>query len=350
MFKNIDIDLTYQPFIDHPPLNPTQLHEKACFADGATIDHWRETWVKNIQTNASEFDVLDNHLGKLWNVNKYKPCIVVGSGPSLKWSLDGLRLNQSLDQPLTTISCLHNIGYMKDEGINIGYYLSLDAGDIVLKDMFEGRLKDDYFEDTVNDTLLTYVGSPPELLRRWKGKIIFFNTLIPDADLRDELDKICPLNVHVSTGGNALGACAYIAKAVFGSPTIMIVGGDYCFSYGNEFHSYKTDYDKLGNYVCHPDVFGVPRKTWMSYLNFKYWMDKVAMTVPGEWISCSFGTLGAYLGGNLKCFKYMPLEEALIPYKITERVELVSNKGEKSKLDLKELFLDANFSQKVTLF
>lgn len=350
MLKNISIDLTYQPFIDKPPLNPDQLHGKACQADGATIDHWRETWVKNIQANSDAFNVLEGSLAKLWNVNKYKPAIILGSGPSLKDAIPGLKLNQSLDDPLLTISCLHNIGYMKDEGIDVDYYVSLDAGDIVLKDMFEGRERDDYFEGTENDTLLAYLGSPPELLRRWKGKIYFFNTLIPDADLRAQMHEICPLNVYVSTGGNALGGGTYIAKAILGSPSIMLCGADFCFSYDNQFHAYKTSYDNLGGYVMHPDVFGIPRKTWLSYLNFKYWFDKISMTVPGEWISCSFGTMGAYLGGNLKSFKYMPLEEALIPYKITERVELVASNGEKSKLSLKEMFQDANFSQKVTLF
>lgn len=352
MLKTIDIDLVYQPTIDQPPITNQQMHSYACAADGPTIEHWEQTWYKNMKANKILVGSFGKHsIGKLYNKNQHKPAIVIGSGPSLKESLTGLKHNQALKNPLLTISCLHNLGYLVDNGIKVDYYMSLDAGKIVLDDISEGRDKDAkfYWEKTVNCKLLAYIGTDPELIKNWKGPIYYFNSMIPDQRVRDEIEKIEKFTHYVSSGGNALGACMYVAKAIMGSPTIMYVGADFCFSYDNQFHSYKTHYDELGSYVMHPDVFGIPRKTWQSYLNFKFWFDRIALTVPGEWISCSYGTLGAYLGGNIRHFKYMPLETALIPYKNTEYVKLVENNVE-SRLDLEPFFSDTSYKTNIVFF
>lgn len=352
MLKNINIDLIYQPLINEPPLTVDQLHANSCAADGATIEHWEQTWYKNIRANKERLgSFADYSIGKLFNKNKYKPAIVIGSGPSLGESLEGLKLNQSLQEPLLTVSCLHNFGYLLDNGIKADYYLSLDAGEIVLSDVYEGREHppEHYWEQTAGSTLLAYTGSDPRLLENWKGPIYVFNSLIPSQRVRDAVDAIEKFTHYVSSGGNALGACMYVAKAIMGSPTIMYVGADFCFSYENKFHSYSTHYDNLGHYVMHPDVFGMPRKTWQSYLNFKYWFDKIAMVVPGEWINCSYGLLGSYLGGNIRHFKYMPLETAIVPYKNAEYVNIVKDET-KSKLDLAEFFGDTAYSENIVLF
>lgn len=352
MLKTINIDLLYQQLIDHPPLTTDQLHANACSGDANTVDHWRETWIANMKANKEACgSFAENTVGKLYNHNKHRSAIVIGSGPSLAESLDGLRQNQKLKDPLLTISCLHNFGYFVDEGIKVDYYVSLDAGPIVLSDVSEGRKKKDYWKDTKDCTLIAYTCTDPKLLKKWQGKIYYFNTIIPDEPIRGALESIEKFTHYVSTGGNALGACMYIAKAIMGSLAIMYVGADFCFSYDNKFHSYSTGYDNLGSYVIHPDVFGVPRKTWVSYLNFKYWFDKIAMTVPGDWINCSYGLLGAYLGGNIRYFKYMSLETALVPYEMTETVQIEDKDGKNRQgLDLAEFFSDTQYSKDIAFF
>lgn len=340
MIKNIDIDLQYQPYLETPPLAPEQLQAHATSNDSGTMIHWKEKWISNTRANKEFFQSFGpRSLGQLHNINQHRPAIIIGSGPSLKLSLPDLKLNQELEKPILTISCLHNFGYFQDEGVKVDYYLSLDSGEVVIKDISEGRNEADYWDQTKDKKLIAYTGSHPDLFKKWQGEIYLFNTLIPDESIRKDIKEIEHFTNYVSSGGNALGACMYVAKEYFGSPTIMFVGADFCFSYDNQFHSYKTGYDQPSGIVMHPDVFGIPRKAWPSYLNFKFWFDRIAMTIPGNYINCSFGLLGSYLGGNIRHFQYMSLETAMVPYVASERLTLVDNKtNETTKLKLNDFY------------
>lgn len=359
MLRTIDIDLLYQPPIDQPPPQTGNLYDNACRGDNATVNHWRDTWINNYKAAKDHFGTFaDKSVGRLYGINKHKPAIVIGSGPSLKHSLEALKENAKSDTPVLTISCLHNFGFFEDEGIHADYYLTLDSGKIVLSDIYEGRKEkpEYYWEKTKGKKLLAIIPSDIELFQKWQGEIYLFNCMIPDMGVMQEYNKIERFAHFMSCGGNALGACMYAAKAIMGSNPIMYVGADFCFDYDNTFHSYKTHYDAVGNYVMWPDVYGIPRKTWHSYLNFKYWFDHIALTVPGTWISCSEGTLGAYMNGNLSCFKYMPLKAALTQYTIADVVYLEEREArtdaEKSKepLYLKDLFANPNYEKDITLF
>jgi hypothetical protein len=359
MLRNIDIDLVYQPLIDGPPAREGDLHQKAASADDTTITHWRPTWVKNYQATHDRFKNFAEHsIGMLYNRNQFKPAIICGSGPSLKHSLEALKKNAEEDNPLLTISCLHNFGLFEDEGFHADYYLTVDSGKIVLDDVDEGRNseKGSYWDKTKGKTLLACVLTDPEVFEKWQGEIYLFNCLIPDEPIRVEFDKIQRFAHYVSTGGNALGACLYIAKAIFGSDPIHFVGADFCFDYNNQFHSYKTHYDAIGQYMLHTDVFGNKRKTWGSYLNFKYWFDWVACNIPGRFINCSEGLMGAYPEGNIRQFTYMPLSQALIPYEMTDRVywtefdAKTNAQTTQSEIKLKEVFKDSKYEKNIVLF
>lgn len=362
MLKNINIDLLYQPPLMQPPITPTELQQKAVAGDAATVNHWEKIWISQFKACKEKFgSCSEKSIGKLYGKNLHKPAIVIGSGPSLQDSLPALRKNQEMKEPLLTISCLHNYGYFKDEGIKIDYYLTLDAGPIVLDDIGEGRQKTlaQYMEDSTDDNLLAFVATHPKMWDIWKGNIHLFNSMIPDPRVMNEFKNIENFTHYISSGGNALGACMYVAKAIMGSTKIIYVGADFCFSYDNRFHSYSTHYDNLGGYVLWPDVYGIPRKTWQSYLNFKFWFDKVSLIVPGDWVSASGGTLGAYQGGNLMSFKYMPLEDVLLPYRNATTVKVVDTKlGEfgqmvpsgESPMDLEEFFGNPNYPKDLIFF
>lgn len=362
MIKNINIDLLYQPLLQKPPMTPDQLQQQAVSADKTTINHWEKTWMKNIRACKEHFGSFAQYsIGKLHGLNRYRPAIVIGSGPSLGETLKALKENQELDYPLLTISCLHNYGYFKDHGIKIDYYLTLDAGDIVKGDVAEGQSKtlEEYMLMSHDDKLLAFIGTDPELFKMWKGQVFLFNSMVPDMRIRKEFDEVEVFRHFISSGGNALGACMYAAKAIMGSSTIIYTGADFCFSYDNKFHSYSTHYDDLGNYVLWSDVFGVVRKTWSSYLNFKFWFDKISMTVPGTWINSSFGLLGAYQGGNLSSFQYMPLEAVLQQYRMTSEVSVTDTKvgdygqlvvDKVTKLKLADLYADPTYEKHISLF
>lgn len=359
MKRTIEVDLTYQNLIDAPPPREGDLHGRASAHDKTTIDSWREIWLKHTKANKERFKEFSEHsIGKLFGINRQKPAIICGSGPSLKHSIEALKENAALEYPVLNVSCLHNFGYFEDEGFHADYYLTLDSGAIVIDDVHEGRKEkpEYYWEKTKGKKLLATVMTDPKLFDLWQGEIYLFSVIIPEFKLHQEIQAIEPFKHYTSCGGNALGGCLYIAKAIFCSDTIHFVGADFCFDFDNKFHSYATHYDQVGRYVVHTDVFGMKRKTWPSYLSFKFWMDWVSMNVPGKYINCSEGLLGAYNEGNLSSFQYMPLSEALKPYRMMEWVNQDKLDGvsgellERKRLDLKDLFSNSKYEFDVVFF
>lgn len=352
MLRNIDIDLVYQPTIPGPPAQ--DLYQQACAGDAGTVGFWKDRWIANYRSANDKFgDFGERSMGNLFGINRHKAAIVIGSGPSLKYALDALRENKSRVNPVLTVSALHNFGLFEDEDCHADYYVSLDAGEIVMKDVSEGRkhASDYYWEKTKGKTLIAYTSSHPDLWEKWQGDVYLFNSLIPDMSIRKAIEDIQPFSHYVSSGGNCTGAAMYIAKAVMASSTIMFVGLDLCFGYDNTFHSYKTSYDSVGQYITVTDVFGNMRKTWRSYWGFKCWFDHTVCNVPGIWFNCSEGILGAYKEGNIAQFKYMDLKSALIPYESADTLYLKDLRdGSKEPFDLKEFWSNPRQDKPLVFF
>lgn len=323
MIKTLDIDLSFMPYIQRPPESPQKLYEKACTSDEVTINTWREIWKKNIKANHEKYGPFAaNGIGQLFGKERLKPCIIVGSGPSLKVNVDELKDTAGI--PL--ISVLHNYHYLEDRGIKPDYYVSLDAGEVVIEEMWEGGSKtpQEYFESTKDKTLLAFVGSSPRLLEAWKGKVIWFSAPIPDKPLMDEIKQVEDFNHLVSTGGNVLGACFYIAKAILCANPVIFTGADFSFSYDNKFHPWDSKYDKnLGHYQRATDVFGMTRKTWPTYFQFKCWFESRVCRVPGLYINATEGgLLGAYPEGNIQQILQMSLKDAKAMYSIADQMRV----------------------------
>lgn len=362
MLRKLDIDLQYAPLLDGPPPHYGDLYKTACAGDEVTIKTWRDTWIKNYTAARDRFGSFEEKsMGLLAGINQGKPAVVIGSGPSLKESLPELKENAKRGTgKVLTVSCLHNFGLFEDEDCHSDYYLSLDSGGVVIDDVSESRNKDGgfYWEQTKGKILLASIASDPKLFDLWQGELFLFNFLLPDQQLREEINKIERMSHYISAGGNALGACMYVAKAVMGSPQIIYVGADFCFDHDMKFHSYGTHYDNAGQTVPWRDVYSLPRRTWNSYLGFKFWFDHIACSVPGHWISCSEGIMGAYPEGIIRQFQYMPLKNALYPHKITEEVEVgnwVVNGANRSlesttRMNVKEFFKDSKQPLDITLF
>lgn len=311
--KQATVTLEYMPYIDQPPIPPHALHHQACANDGVTIDSWRDTWIKNIKYCKEHFggDLVANGIGQLWNKHQLTPMIVAGSGPSLR---KNAHLFKDRGEKIGLISCLHNFHYLEEMGANVDYYVSLDAGEVVLEELSEGgeKKEEEYWEMTKDRTLLAFIGSPPDLFKMWKGPIYLFNCPVPDPVFEQ---SCADLNFHsyVGTGGNVAGACMYISKGFLGAGTIIFTGMDLSFGYDYKFHPWKSKYDKeLGNVLRMSDVYGNMVKTWQSYSNFKAWFDKICCTVPGPWFNCTEGgTLGAYPQGIMRHIITMDLEDCL---------------------------------------
>jgi hypothetical protein len=358
--RTVKMDFQYQPLIPEPPAKPQQLYSNATSGDTVTIETWRQTWIDNYKANKERFGELATlSMGKLYGAERHRPAIILGAGPSLKYSLDALRENQTLAKPIPTVSCLHNLAYLKNEGIKVDYYVSLDAGEVVLDDAIEGQEKKDYWSQTAGDVLVANVTSNPKLFDHWKGKVHLYNCLVPDDKYREETDKVEVFRHYLSSGGNVGGACMYFAKAVLGCNPIVFTGIDFCFDYANEFHSYPTKYDNwegkgLGHYITHPDVFGNMRKTYPSYFNFKCWIDYISMQVPGSWVYCGEGIVGAYREGNIAQFQYMTLQQFITQYKMSELVIYQTKNGDgtmhEKLLNMGDVWADPKYDQNVVLF
>jgi len=323
VLRNLDMVFEFKNTIPKPPMAAKEMYGQACSNDEVTVNTWREKWIGQAEANHKRFGSFKDHgIGTLFGINKHKPAIVIGSGPSLQYNVD--KLKDAKKAGILLISCLHNFQYMVDNGIEVDYYVSLDAGAVVIEEISEGgKLSHaEYVEATKNSTLLAFIGSNPALFDNWKGKVHLFNCPVPDKEYIERSAKLEKFNTLVSTGGNVLGAAMYIAKAIFGSNPIVFVGADFSFSYTRKFHAWPSKYDgNLGEAIRCIDVWGNSVLTWQSYYNFKTWFDWVSTQVPGIYINCTEGgLLGSYPEGNIAQIKQMRLEDLVRMYSMHEEI------------------------------
>jgi hypothetical protein len=339
MKRTVELDLTYQAPIPSAPMSPQAAQEHAGRSDKTTLDFWRRTWVRNTAENKRKFgSFAEKGIHKLFDEMKWKPCIVIGAGPSLKHyakylvphEADGKKFEGNPGIPV--ISCLHNFAFLVDLGVKVDYWVTLDAGDVVIDEMFEGGTKDHdfYREFSKTQKLLSVIVTNPYLFENWKGEVHWFNSVMPDPKLIEEIDAIECYSPTVSSGGNVLGAQFYIAKAIFGANPIIFMGADFSFSYEKKFHSWSSPYDVVGNVMQATDIYGMKCPTWPSYYGFKVWFDAKVQTVPGDYINCSDGIFGSYPDGNIVQVKQAHIENVLETYRVSSRKKpIMENYGQR---------------------
>lgn len=331
----VEMILEYQNYIPAPPVKPEMLYGQACSADQITMQTWGQIWIDQIKANKQHFGSFKEYsIGKLYNEFRMKPCIIIGSGPSLKKNymhLKEIQLQSSvsgngiLKNEIPMLSCLHNYHFLEDNGIKPNYYVTLDAGPVTLEEISEGgkQTPEYYWESTKDKTLIAYAGSHPDLFKKWKGKVYLFYSPLPDPNLINEIEKTEVLSPWISTGGNVLGASLYIAKAIMGANPIAFVGADFSFSYTNKFHGWDSKYDKeLGRTVKCVDIYGNKVYSWQSYFNFKNFFDYITLTKPGLYVNCTEGGIfGAYPEGNIQSIIQMPLKRFILQYMWNKEIE-----------------------------
>jgi hypothetical protein len=325
-------DMTYMSIIDAPPLSPAQLYGQACSGDTITIETFVAEWTQHLQENGKLFDNSKNgvmtEFGKLNN----KPCICAGSGPSLKRNAKHLKDRQGIG----LVSCLHNFGFLEDLECPADYYITLDSQEICIPELFQGGKREEkyYWDLTKDRTLCASLVTNPKLIAKWQGKILWFNTVIPDQNYMQVSDQI-GANTYFNTGGNALGASYYMARAILGAMPIAFIGADFAFSEKKKFHSWDSPYDKMySGLISVTNVFGSNIKTWQSYFNFAQWFTYIACGGKGGNPTLLFnctegGILGAYPNGIIKQIIQMPLHyfiNCFNAYKIMEKLHTDKDK------------------------
>jgi len=326
MLKTVKMDLEFLPYLAEAPMNPAQFQDRATANDAPTITAWRDIWIKNAQYNHDNYGPFsENHVGQLFGACAQKPCIVLGSGPSLSNSIEALKKNKSI----YVVSCLHNFHYLIDNDIKVDLWVSLDAGPVTLEEISEGgkHPHEYYLEKSQDQTLAAYVSTDKGLVESWQGRILWFTCGIPDEGIKESMEKIEKFEVLVSSGGNVLGASIYIAKSFLGANPVGLGGADFSFSYDKKFHAWDSKYDgKLGKAMFAHDVFGNKVYTWLSYNNFKCWTEGISIRCPGTWINCSEGgTLGSYHNGLIPSIKQMTMWDFIRMYEIHEEMRYMAH-------------------------
>lgn len=346
------INLRYQPYFQQEPAMKEQFYQAAVSSDHVTITSWWDTWLKHIEANSKRYDIHKNSLMNEFGKWAYKPAICAGSGPSLRKNSIYLKPDEKpgVLNPfhgtktawpgrgdVGMISCLHNFAYFEDNGTPADYYVNLDAGDITIRDMTTGGNHDGdpdhYWKLTENRTLVTALVGHPDLLKKWRGPILFFSTMIPDQKfLAAHRTATKNFNIMVSTGGNALGASFYIARAILGASPIVFIGANFAFDYDERFYAFESENQKFSGLVWVTDVFGNKVATWPSYRNFAQWFSYMSAGGKGNnpmtLINCTEGgIMGAYDNGNISTIKQEPLRTFLFEHHSHKLLpEMVENK------------------------
>ena len=306
-------DLLYQPYIE-PPIPKETLYAQACTGDVVTVKSFKPQWTAHLKANAAKFDIKANSAMNDYARFAYKPVICAGSGPSLKINVDALKTKESVG----LVACLHSYAFLEDKGTPADYYVTLDSQEITVGETLQGgkQSEDRYWELSKDRTLVAPLVANPKLLEKWRGRVLWYNTIVPDPEFQAECDKL-GFHLYFNVGGNALGASYYFARAILGACPIALSGADFCFSPKKKFHSWDSPYDNQFNgLIACTDVFGNRVFTWPSYQNFAKWFEFLSLGGQGDnphlFYNCTEGgILGAYPGGNVKTIQQMPLKSFL---------------------------------------
>lgn len=341
----IEMNLTLQPVIDRPPMPIENMYETACAADKVTIKSWTNEWTQYPKDNFDRQGKWEHTCLDILGKEAYKPVIVAGSGPSLVKNYEHLKDRKREDGStlhgrgdIKIVSCLHNFNFFEDHDV-MGpddYYVTLDSGEICVKEVWEGgkHSKDWYWERTKDRTLVAYVGTSPALIDKWRGKILWFASRPANETVYKATSDFVPYHSWpmFSTGGTVAGAALYLARAVLGAGVIIFIGMDFCFSYTHKFHPWESPYDqKFSGVMPCVDIWGNRVWTWASYWRFKLWFDLMACGGEGAVLNNSGnahlvinategGLLGAYPEGVIKQIIQMDLTTALHIFNIHKRM------------------------------
>ena len=311
---SVPMILAYQPYVTQGPMSKEQMWSQACSADGVTTNAWSDIWMDHIKRNVKENGADEKMVSDMYGAHAYKPALCVAAGPSLKRNFHVVK---ALPEALPVISCLHSFHKFVDSDTRCDAFVTLDAGDVVIKEVTEGGTKsEDYYWDATKErTLVAGLVSPPELIKKWKGPVKFFNATIPDEKFMKELPLATKNRWVYSVGGNTFGACMYHAAWRWGCRELALIGADFAFDYMHKFHAWDSAYDKQfqGVIPC-VDCWGNRVYSWQSYQNFRFWTEFQCQGGQSghkvRIVNCTEGgTLGAYPHGNVMWVEQMTLKD-----------------------------------------
>lgn len=345
----IEMCLQVQPYIPWIPAGKDVAWQAATRSDSITVKSWGKQWIDQTIQNKKSHNLNENSVMKLHDMNKGKPVILAGSGPSLIKNYKGLigDGNKSLGRgDIPIVTSVHNFPFFEDNDVmrSTDYYMILDAGQICIKEMSEGGKHDEdwYWDRTRDRTLIAYHATHPDFISKWQGKIYWYSMPPATAEFGAEMNKINDSSKvpGFNVGGNVMGAALYFSRAILGSSIPIWIGMDLCFSYDRKFHPWDCWYnEKFTGVMPWTDIYGNRVYTWASYFGFKNWFDYMACGGSGNnaqlWINATEGgILGAYPEGNIQQIIQMDLRTALHMFNISSLMPTMLEKSVNGQMHL----------------
>lgn len=230
-------------------------------------------------------------------LNDEKAVVIVGASPRLKE--DVLKLKE-LDGDFVLVSVNSAARVLIQNGIKPDYVISIDSDDIISKR--------DLDFDSTGMTLITSNASSHEVVKNWKGKILWTPYYAIDKELRPNVRR--RLGIVTPMGGNTFTSAVSLAYDVWDARIFIFVANEMC--YDKQYYAHqKSKWEKKD--VTHfktNDINGNERYTNIPLFQYKIWLEKFVTMVQGcTIIDTSFGILGT----DCDVIHHMKLEEA-IPY------------------------------------
>ncbi len=242
----------------------------------------REWWSECTRLNLPFIDKkMSVHKFKdIYAGEKEKVIVIVGASPRLKKDIKYLK---KLDDKYVIMVSNSAVKYLIDNGIKPHYVISIDGDDIISKR--------DLDFDTSDVTLITTNASSHEVVKNWKGKILWSSCYAIDDELKKPVRKL--LGRRILLGGNTSTFATSLAFDVFGARMFIFVANEYC--YDDQYYAHRRSKweEEETTHFKTKDVLGRERLTTFPLYQSKIWLEKMVDQLTFcTFIDTSFGMLG----------------------------------------------------------
>ena len=255
-----------------------KLIDKPGLFDQETEHAMLPAWCKNFAGNI-ETGLLSRYggIGVLNGLEKGRPAVVCGGGPSLDFSLNLIKQAQAeLERPPLIICCTTTLATLAQAEIRPDYVLALDGGPFI-KMHLEG------FSQWSGDNqvpLILSVCVEPQVALKWLGPVHYFVTTAGPGSMTDCFVYMVPQfgpEGWIPALGCVANACVYFAGSTLGCREIYLAGVDFCFLYDRgyckrftvdenfQFEPIPDPGPKSGNMLA--EIEGVDGRTWLADKN-----------------------------------------------------------------------------------
>lgn len=262
---------------------------------------WFDAFLRNIKV-MSKGTSLDELKDKYPN----KPAIIVSAGPSLKKNIHLLKKAQ---EKFIIITGGRTLKALIDTGVTPHFVCVIDPVEKTYK-LLEECLD-------CNAPLVFYEGTNPDVVEKYKGQKIYFNTNYFAGDFIQKTE------IKLNYGGSVAHTCFGLAMHL-GCDKIIFVGQDFAYT-DDKIHAEnaivkeeENDFTIDSGYIYVDDIYGNKVKTDEIFDLFRKTMENLIKFFPGRtYINSTEG------GANIRGAMVIPLEEALVKYSINETFKII---------------------------